>query len=409
MPTSTILFVDDDIAVLNGMERSLYKMRAVWQMDFAGGGAEAMQRMRERSYDLLVTDIRMPDVDGVELLSWAQRTHPQTLRFVLSGQSDSKHLEQIMGLTHQFLTKPCRADSLKMAIQRAEQLRFLLVDAELQRLVNRMKGLPILPTVLAELTTAVTSADQSLRRVAEIIGRDMGLAAKVLQLVNSPLFGLRQQVNDPHQAVVLLGLDTIKTLILAASTFDALQDTETSALAEEICDHAARVGWIARCIAKDRGDENAVNWALAGSLLHDVGKLILNTQIPDLAIEAAELAQAENIPLFQAEVEIFGQTHAEIGAYLLGIWGFDERLVAAIATHHRRPPAMGHAPLSLSAVIYLADLLEHAWFPTSAADHQIDLSPLDQLGITEEQLTKWFACFQPTIGLGDQESIGKSR
>ena len=67
MPTSTILFVDDDIAVLNGMERSLYKMRTVWQMDFAGGGAEAMQRMRERSYDLLVTDIRMPDIDGVEV------------------------------------------------------------------------------------------------------------------------------------------------------------------------------------------------------------------------------------------------------------------------------------------------------------------------------------------------------
>ncbi|MCB0117046.1 MAG: HDOD domain-containing protein, partial [Caldilineaceae bacterium] len=224
-----------------------------------------------------------------------------------------------------------------------------------------------------------------------------GLAAKVLQLVNSPLFGLRQQVNDPHQAVVLLGLETIKTLIVAAATFDTLQDAQTSELAEDICTHATRVGWIAQCIAKENGDATAIDWALAGSLLHDVGKLVLASQMPDLAGEVLDLVQLRRAPLYQVEAEVYGQTHAEIGAYLLGIWGFDERLVGAIACHHRAPTAANGELLSLSDVLYLANLLEHAWFPDAEAEWEVDLSALETLGISEQQLAKWFSCFRPAI------------
>ncbi|MCB0115042.1 MAG: HDOD domain-containing protein, partial [Caldilineaceae bacterium] len=307
MPTSTLLFVDDEQAVLNGVRRSLYKMRSVWKMDFANGGAEAMQMMQQHTYDMLITDIRMPGIDGVELLRWAQQSHPQTLRFVLSGQSDSKHLEQIVGLTHQFLTKPCDADALKLAIQRAEQLRFLLVDPDLQRLVARMKGLPVLPTVLAELMSAITSSGQSLRRVGDIIQRDMGLAAKVLQLVNSPYFGLVSEVRDVQHAATLLGLDALQNLVLAAGVFRELEGLNVPAsLLERLLDHSLAVAAVARSIAQDVGLSAAgADHAFLGGVLHDVGKLLLADRFGRDYFLGRAAASNAHFPLSAAETDQF--------------------------------------------------------------------------------------------------------
>lgn len=386
-----ILFVDDDATVLSGLRRMLYKMSSLWKMDFTSDGDVALEMMRERPYDILVSDIRMPGIDGVRLLERVQEEYPQTIRFVLSGQSDSRKLVQTIGLAHQFLAKPCDADTLKRAIQRAEQLRTLLTNPLLQRLIASMKGLPVMPAVLVELMEALESPDRSLRQMGELISRDVGLTAKVLQVVNSPLFGLRQQITDPQQAVVLLGLDMVNALILAMSALDAFKGNATTAHTNALYSHAVRVGQCARYIAKELGDAGAVERALVSGILHDVGKLILLAQVPDAVQQAQEMVEAQDIPLCQAEQDVLGVSHAEVGAYLLGLWGFDEQIVTAVACHHQAPQTANGTTVGLQTIIYIANVLDRAWFsPKPDGEKDVVKFPdLERLGVTEQQLATW--------------------
>jgi DNA-binding NarL/FixJ family response regulator len=245
-----IIFVDDDPMVLSGLERSLYSMRPEWEMAFVTGGEEALRSMANQPFDVMVTDMRMPAMSGAQLLEEVKQRYPRCLRFVLSGQADKETILKSINPAHQFLSKPCKTDELKRRLGCAFAVRGLIQNPELRGLVSKLESLPSLPTLYVKLTNEINKSNPSMATVGRLVSEDMAMTAKMLQLVNSPFFGLRVQVSNPSNAVQLLGLDIIKALVVSSHVFSKFQ---TKLLSEPDVDYFWRrslaVGSYAKRIA----------------------------------------------------------------------------------------------------------------------------------------------------------------
>jgi YesN/AraC family two-component response regulator len=214
-----LLFVDDEPKVLQGLERQLRGMRNDWTMEFAADGARAMEIMENKPVDVIVTDMIMPGMDGAQLLAEVVKRHPKTVRIVLSGHADRDSVLRLVEPAHQYLSKPCDAEELRRAIGRAFALRELLANERLKQLASRLGSLPTLPALHTQLTDELRKDEPSLDHVTEIISKDIGMTSKILQLVNSAFFGLPQRISSAHEAVMYLGLSTVRALVLSIQVF----------------------------------------------------------------------------------------------------------------------------------------------------------------------------------------------
>ena len=364
----TILFVDDEPHIIDGLQRSLRPMRHEWKMVFANSGAQALERLAQESFDVVVTDMRMPGISGAQLLTEVLKQYPHIVRIMLSGHSDLQAIMQSVGPTHQYLSKPCNVDHLKETIANACALRDLLGSATLRGMVAEMKSLPSLPGLYAEIIEAAQSSEMPLAAIGAVIARDVGMTAKMLQLVNSAFFGLPHHVTNASEAVGMLGLDTVRALILSFHVFeecDAILLPDFSA--EKLWHHSLLVGKLAKQIATlEGGDRRLCEDAYTAGLLHDAGKLALAIHLPRPYAEALALAQAQNLPIFEAETTILGASHAEVGAYLLGLWGLPKTIVEALAFHHC-PEVLSEAEFSPLSAVYAADCLVNSVCPNNTA------------------------------------------
>ena len=355
-----ILFVDDESRVLSGLQRMLRPLRSEWHMEFAGSGSEALRVMESEPFDIIVSDMRMPGMDGSQLLSQVMAKHPEVVRIVLSGQCDRKMTVKSIGTAHQFLAKPCDSASLKRTINRAFKLRDLLADENVRRLVTRVESVPSLPSLYSEILQAVESPDASVKEIGAIISRDVSMTAKVLQLANSPLFGTQRRISTPAMAILQLGLETVKGLVLSIQVFSAFNHARLERLGmRALWSHSAGVGALAKRIAESETQDIAtIENAFAGGLLHDLGKVILAANVPREYLGAVETARSQRLPLWKAEQDRFGSTHSEVGAYLAGLWGFPEQIIEALAYHHR-PSALAGSGFQPLTAVHAADILEH--------------------------------------------------
>jgi len=359
-PARSILFVDDETKILQGLKRMLRSMRKQWDMHFVTSGKDALEALDVRPMDVVVSDMRMPGMDGAQLLSEVQRRHPQMVRIVLSGHSDQELTLKAVSPAHQYLSKPCAADVLISTINRACELNSLLSRKTLKKAISRMDSLPSLPTLYAEIMAEVQSTEASIQGVGKIIAQDVGMTAKVLQLVNSSFFGLARHIADPVHAVNLLGLDTIKALVLTVEVFSTFKnDNLPLAFVEELWHHSLFCGELARRIAKQEDiPKNTVDNSYMAGLLHDVGKLVLATNQPGEYRQVLARMEEQEASSAEAESGIFGATHAEVGAYLLGLWGLPESIVEAVLYHHFPESFATDDFVPLSAVV-AADRLAH--------------------------------------------------
>lgn len=359
-PPRNILFVDDETKILQGLKRMMRSMRKQWDMHFVTSGKEALEALDVCPVDVVVSDMRMPDMDGAQLLSEVQRRHPQVVRIVLSGHSDHELTMKAVSPAHQYLSKPCAADVLISTINRACELNNLLSRETLKKAISRMDSLPSLPTLYAKIMAEVQSADASIQGVGKIIARDVGMTTKVLQLVNSSFFGLVRHIADPVHAVNLLGLDTIKALVLTVEVFSTFKnDVLPLAFVERLWHHSLFCGELARRIASQENiPKNAVDDSYMAGLLHDVGKLVLATNLPGEYRQVLARMEEQEASSADAESGIFGATHAEVGAYLLGLWGLPEPIVEAVLYHHFPESFATDDFVPLSTVV-AADRLAH--------------------------------------------------
>ncbi len=401
-----ILFVDDETKVLQGLQRMLRPMRHEWEMSFAESGPAALQTLAEKPLDVVVSDMRMPGMDGVQLLTEVMQRYPQIVRIVLSGQSDRETILRSVGPTHQYLSKPCDAELLKATVARACALQDLLSDETLKGLVSQMESLPSLPSLYLELMRELESSETSIKKVGEIISKDMGMTSKMLQLVNSAFFGLRQQVSNPAQAVSFLGLDTIKALVPSFHVFSQFDQARSSnPFLNGLWDHSMAVGTYAKQIAQAENQEEKVTAnAFAAGLLHDSGKLVLAANLREKYFQIQSEARDKKIPLIEAEQKTLGAdvTHARVGAYLLGLWGLPDPIVEAVAFHHCPRQCLGQSFTPLTAV-HTANAFEHAARTENDKEvvSSLDLDYLMALGLGERVPT-WQKNCLPASQEGDR-------
>ncbi len=332
-----ILFVDDEPMVLQGLQRLLRPFRLEWDMAFVEGAQQALDHLATYPCDVIVTDMRMPGMNGVELLKEVMRRHPAIVRIVLSGHADQELVSQCVGSAHQYISKPCDPDQLKALIRNACILSGRLVDEEVRKVIGAIDQLPTIPELYLKLKSALQSEGVESRALGDIIQCDIGMTAKILKVVNSSFFGLRRVISTPHDAVNYLGIDTIRTLVLTNSIFEELKPFKTQNLTlNDLWHHSMSVAGAAKAIAQiEKLESTDVEQASVGGILHDVGILILASNFPYIYDKVAELVEEENISVVTAEQEFFGVTHAEIGAYLLGLWGLPSEILNIVSLHHR--------------------------------------------------------------------------
>ncbi len=396
-----VLFVDDEENVLSGLRRMLRGQRKVWDMKFAHGGGAALELMAQEAFDVVVTDMRMPGIDGAELLSQVSQKYPNTVRLVLSGQSEHEKIFRAIGPAHQFLSKPCESDVLIDTIQRSCRLHEQLQATALREVTAKIKSLPSLPSIYGELVQEIKSDDVSLDRVADIISSDVAMTAKVMQLVNSSFFGLPQHIACPKHAVSLLGLNILQPLVLSAGAFSKYEDPGIPGFSlEDSIEHSLAVATASKAIAESESAAGyVVDAAFIGGMMHDVGKLILAVNLTEQFSEACQLAAAENMPLWQAEQRALGTTHAEVGAHLLGLWGLPNPIVEAVTFHHR-PSECESQGFSAVTAIHVANVLQNVHFPGDRTNTQLELDQnyLQSLGLAD-RVEHWEALTHQGAGV----------
>jgi HD-like signal output (HDOD) protein len=354
-----ILFVDDEVKLLDGLRRLLRANRKDWDVSFAASGAEALALMDANPVDVVVTDMRMPGMDGAALLEQVSERHPTAIRIVLSGHFEVEAGLRAIPVAHQFLAKPCDPEILKAAIERSSQLSFTAPDAATRRAIGAIGALPSPSRTCILLTEAVRDPSTSLDEVARIIADDVALTAKVLQLVNSAFFHIAREIPDIRSAISCLGLDLLREVVLASEMLRAFQPVRGSAsFSLDALERHSRL--TARIAVELCESQSQKGFAAMSGLLHDTGTLVLAARLPAKFEEAAAMARLEQRPRHECETTIFGACHAKIGAYLLNLWGLPASVVEAIAFHHKpRPEPRGQRGLSLGALTHVADILAH--------------------------------------------------
>jgi HD-like signal output (HDOD) protein/CheY-like chemotaxis protein len=389
-----LLFVDDEPRVLHGLQRQLRVMREEWQMVFVESGPKALEHLAASPVDVLVTDMMMPGMDGAELLTQVMHRYPNTVRLVLSGHADREAVLRLVGPAHQYLSKPCNAEELRTAIARALAMRDLLTSEQLKQLACRIDCLPSLPSSYEQLTREMRKSEPSVERVADIISRDMGMTTKILQLVNSAFFGLSQSASNVGEAVMYLGLATIRALVLSTQVFSQFnQETIKAFSIDAIAQHCWMTGVLARRIAEaEQQDPKISDQCFLAGLLHDLGYLILASGLPEQYPHLLQTARDSNRPVWEVEQAELSASHAEIGAYLLGLWGLPTPVVEAVALHHR-PAAATLQSFSPAIAVHVADSLAHSMVPTlpEQAGIEIDTAYLATLGLGG-RLEVWKEC-----------------
>jgi HD-like signal output (HDOD) protein len=331
-----VLFVDDEPRILNGLRRSLRAMRHEWDMAFATGGAEALEVAASRALDVAVSDMRMPGMDGVELLREVRVRYPHVGRIALSGQASKDTVLRSIGLVHQYLAKPCEPETLKATVNRVCALRGLVENAELRGLLSGMTALPSLPTLRARLIEQVQAPAVSIDEIAQTVDLDLGMSARVLQLASSAFFTRLAHVPRPDKATVFLGQDIVKALALCEDAFSEFTQASVESLSiDSLWRHSRTVGECAEAIAHaENATRHVADQAFMAGMLHDIGKVVFAAELPGRYASILAASPEGRAMMTEKEREEFGATHAAVGAYLMGLWGLPAAVVEAIALHH---------------------------------------------------------------------------
>lgn len=396
---SRVLFVDDNPLVLQGLSRSLYGMRAQFEFEFTESGPAALELMAQRAFDAVVTDLKMPGMDGVELLEEVLRRHPQTVRLVLSGQADQAMVYRCVGVAHQCLSKPCDSETLKRTVLRAVELTRSVKSEALKKLVVRMDRIPTVPSLYCELVQQLQSPNARLDVLAAVVQQDPGVTAKLLQLVNSSFFGLRRPISSPVDAIAYLGVESLKSLVLSLSAFSQYREMDAAGVSlTSVWQHSLRTAEIARRLVGARGLASGMaDTAFVGGLLHDIGRVVLACNFPADYAAVRQLAVEQEIRLEAAEEKAFACTHADVGGYLLGLWGLPGAVVEAIAYHHV-PAAAKDAAFTPLTAVHIANVLDAQGDRlTHARSPSLDGVYLERLGL-RSGIQAWREILQGCLG-----------
>jgi HD-like signal output (HDOD) protein/CheY-like chemotaxis protein len=390
-PLKRILLADRDEAVLAMLVTAAPRRGADWEVLTAESGEDALALLTMMPFDVMIAGTRMSGLSGLELLRATMIRHPYMARMILLDQAEPELMLGALGAAHQYLVKPCGSGELLSAVSRLLALDQFFTNQPLRRVVARIQQLPSPPMVCFRLMKELGRLDATTESVGAIIAQDASLTAKLLQLVNSAFFGLGRRVTNVPDAVQILGFNLVKSLALTFSLFACLNPVSGGELnADRLYLHSLATALLAQTIvAGEAADPVMIAAAFTAGILHDTGKLVLGSAMPELYAQAVRLAADELMPQWQAEANVFGVSHAEVGAYLLGLWGLPVPIVETVAWHHQ--PLRGEPPVfGMLTAVHIADFLQSRHLPASRRPLVVELDEpyIHMLGLTD-RIDEW--------------------
>lgn len=347
-----VLFVDDEARILKGIKRMLWEAEVSWKVSYAESGPEDLETISQQAFDVIVTDMRMPGMDGAALLAEVKKENPSMVRIILSGYAEEQAILRTVSPAHQYLAKPCEADILIDTVNRSYELRQYLKESNVRKVIGGLENLPSPPDVYARFLQDIEKPTSSAKSVAKIIASDVALTAETLKLTNSAFFGLPLRVENIEHAVSMLGLDTLRALVLVAGFYS--KHMGSSYALEQIkllSNRCLTIGMVSRKIALSLGLAGlAADQACCAGVLSHVGTLAIVSNYENQFEEIIRRLENENLNIVEAERKVLGATHQEVGSYLLGLWGFTDPILEAVAFHHEPDKSPSKLPSPLTAV-----------------------------------------------------------
>lgn len=329
-----VLFVDDEPSI-----RGIYEMLQPffgddYSVTTAADGEEALVRMDEQLFDVVVSDLTMPKMTGVELLSEVALRYPGTARIVVSGFADEITAARCLMVGHRYFTKPFDPKALTDVVVSLCEARNFAANDRIREYVGKIDAIPTLSRTYLQLTKALRSHAMPIRDISAIIENDLALTAKVLQMVNSVRFAPGRRIRTVFEAVQMIGFEVVRSLVLSVQVFEFCQKTTRTDLFQSVWNHSLRTALIAKRLAEsEEVPVEECDEAFLTGLLHDIGKVVLAASCPEYYSLWTKHAQ-DSSSLVRVESEVFGATHAHVGAYLLRLWGLPETITGSVEAHH---------------------------------------------------------------------------
>ncbi len=350
-----VIFVDEETNVLNGIKRTLRSFRDEWEMFFTTDSEEALRLIGEEKIDVVVSELLVLADDGKPLLKKVKEINSSIIRIIFTDETKKEKLFNSLNFAHYFLSKPFSPDELKKKIEQGFYVQSILENKELKKTIAKVESLPSLPEIYLQITDELIKPDFSIKKIAGLIEKDLAMSAKILRIVNSGFFTVRRNINSIFEAVILIGVETIKTLVLTFKIFNSLGKKKSlEFLLAHIQRHSLTVAMGAKKYAalKTAGKENEEKAFLAG-MFHDIGKVIIFSS-EELSGKILEEYVTGTEDLLTVEKSTLGVTHAEVGAYLLSLWGMPYDIVEAVAFHHN-PEKIKESKNMLPVALYVAN------------------------------------------------------
>jgi HD-like signal output (HDOD) protein len=389
---SRILFVDDE-----PLMREFYAMVGSilgpdYEVFTAGSAADGLKFLTQTPVDIVVSDLVMPGTNGHEFMTAVAQEFPESMRIVISAHEDQLTVAQCLMFGHRYFAKPFDLKNLSSILKRICHLKHQVGSEKLKKIISGLGALPTPPRIYSRLNEALNSAYASLHEIGEIIQEDPGLTLKLLQISNSAYFAVHQRVVTPMEAVQVVGLEILRGIVLCVHAFKFYQNRPMRSLsATELWDHSLRTAMAARRLARhEQLPEQQCEETFVSGLLHDIGKLVLAANADAEYQIVMRRSRNEGIPSTDLEQEIFGATHAQVGAYLLGLWGLPEPVVSTVELHHSLEgvSTKGFSPVT---AIHVAQCLE----PSPNRISRIDTNYLKQIGV-ENRVLEWQSALAAT-------------
>ena len=333
MKKYSILFVDDDTRLLSALRRLMMTRAVEWSCQYSASPEEALALVTTQHFDVVVSDMQMPGMDGAALLQEVRIISPDSIRIVLSGYSRTETIARVAGPAHQYLAKPCPSDTLFDVIQRSLMLREFFNNPVLRRMAGALTALPSPSGKYASLLALLDSPVSNATDIAQAMTGDVAMVAEILKLTNSQYFSLATKVTSVDQAVRILGVEIIRLLVLNVGIFSMFKATGPAARVMNMVE--ARGLLLANAAAERAsvigGTQRDIQFARIAGMLSEIGMLILLDRDPDHYTLALSKAVASGQTVAETEQRLLQVTHGDLGAYLLGTWGFNDDVVWAVA------------------------------------------------------------------------------
>jgi len=332
----TVLCVDDEVSILKAVKREFFD--APFNVLTADSAKKALDILESNSIDIVISDVKMPEIDGIKFLKIVKEKYPHINRVILSGyvEEETVFIAILQGIATTYFVKPWKPEVLRKKLEHILQMQVLFNNKNLVNTLNTIKKLPTLPKIYNELLDAI-GKNKSNKEIAKIISSDISVSTRILQVVNSAYYGIKS-VASIERAITLLGLNNIKDMVLTLTMITELQwDNVQNKILGDIIFHSSLVNNIFKSLYKKKFNKDLNQEISSIGITHNVGKIVLLQYFYDNYKKILDYMKTNsNKKFFESELELNRELapHTQIGAYLLYLWNLHSTNVETALFHH---------------------------------------------------------------------------